>query len=166
VIVFRPSTAADAEWVGSRLREADATEVQTVTGETPLPSVLRAFALSTECYSIYRAERGRVSEKPCALFGVVPDERHAGYGIVWFLATDDIRGAGISLLREADRWLDAMCKPYPLGLHNLADMRNTLHIRWCVLSGFVVTREPQIIGGFPFQYIHRPARSPSSCASP
>lgn len=165
MIVIRPSSLADAEWVGEHLRDADDTEVRTVSELRPSLSVLRAFALSSECFSIFRAERGRVSDLPCALFGVVPDTAHDGYGIVWFVATDDIRGAGISLLREADRWLDYMTRSFPNGLHNVADMRNTLHIRWCVLSGFTVTREPFTIGGFPFQYIHRPLRSSETCVT-
>lgn len=159
MIVIRPSALADAEWVGEHLRDADAQEVQTATGANPLVAVLRAFAISSECFSIFRSERGRVMGTPCALFGVVPDLGNAGYGVVWLLATDDIRGAGISLLRVADRWLDYLSRSYPKGLHNYADQRNTLHIRWCKLSGFTLGALHDI-GGFPFQYIHRPSGAP------
>lgn len=165
MIVIRPSTLVHAEWVGEHLRDADNTEVRTASDLKPSLSVLRAFALSSECFSIFRAERGRVSDRPCALFGVVPDTQRDGYGLVWFVATDDIKGAGISLLRESEGWLDYMTRSFPNGLHNFADMRNTLHIRWCVLSGFKVTREPVNIGGFPFQYIHRPLRSIETCVT-
>lgn len=159
VIEIRPSILADAEWVGEHLRDADAAEVRAATGASPVLSVLRSFAISTECYSIFRAERGRVMATPCALFGVVPDLRNAGYGIVWLLATDDIRGAGISLLRAADGWLDHLSRNYPKGLHNYADKRNTLHIRWCKLAGFALG-ELRDIGGESFQYIHRTSGAP------
>ncbi len=151
MIVIRPALRSDAEWVGEHLRHEDAQEVRTVTGLNPALSVLRAYLLSFECYAVYPATLGR---KPCALFGVGGDSSTETLGVVWFLATDAARGLGVSLLREANYWLDHLARHFSGGIYNYADERNTLHLRWCRLTGFTLG-DTIDINGYPFRHIHR-----------
>lgn len=161
MIVVRPALRSDAEWVGQHLRSEDEQEVRTVAGKLdPALSVLRAFDTAKECYAVYPASL----DKPCALFGV-GNYLNTGYGIVWFLATDAAKGLGVSLLREANLWLDHLARHYMHGIFNYADARNTLHLRWCRLTGFTFG-DTKIINGYPFRYIHRHAGAVPHCVTP
>lgn len=132
MLSIRPATPEDAAWIGANLREADETEVRTSSGGDPKDVLLRSLELSRECY----VASWRDSEQPCVIFGVSDDPTCEGLGIVWLLATDEIRKSPLEVFKLAHGWLEYMSRHYPLGLHNIADERNTLHIRWCLLMGF------------------------------
>lgn len=145
MIYVRPATAEDIVHVATHLRADDRQEVEHVGG-----SVAEAAAYAEECYALFSTAK----VLPVGLFGVTADPTCAARGIVWFLATDELRGSQFSLLRESKRWLDHLSRFFPEGLHNYADTRNTLHLRWCALTGFV-TGDDRDIHGIPFRYIHR-----------
>lgn len=154
-MIYRtPSTASDAVWVGRHLRDADKREVLTVDPDrTPVEVVVGAFLSSAECFTLWSSDL----PSPIGLFGCLPDPLNAGFGIVWFLGTEDIRGKGLRILRVCRPWLDAWCHDFPRGIHNIADSRNDLHIRWCELAGFTVRRDILDLRGTAFYYIHRTA---------
>lgn len=152
MILIRPASRRDAEIVGAALRPDDEREVQTSTGQPGTAVVPLAFDTSREVFTVWRVKDG-LPRYPIALFGVAD---HDGLtGIVWFLGTDHIRGCALSLIRESQHWLDHMSRHYPQGLHNIADRRNALHLRWCKLTGFNLLHSVKI-NGFPYTYIHRP----------
>lgn len=152
MILIRPATSEDVSWVAERLRAEDAEEIRTASQKDPVEIVHRAFSLSRETYAVYLG-RDRLSKHPAALFGVSGEGQR---GAVWFLATDDIKGFGLTILLEAPYWLNHLSRHYPDGLHNYADLRNTLHIRWCQLTGFTLGNTVDL-RGFPFVHIHRPS---------
>lgn len=151
---MRPATLEDATWLSSRLRSEDAQEVETSTGRKPEEVLPASFHASDECYTVRRVLDGKVLPNPVALFGVTSG------GIVWFLGSDEVRLCALSIVREAPAWLDYMSRRHPGGLWNYADSRNSLHVRWCYLTGFTLG-EPASINGVSFYYIHRP-----SCVTP
>lgn len=156
MIVIRPATREDALWLSSRLRSEDHQEIVTATGKSPEEILPLSFAMSEECYTARRVVDGRVAVNPVAIFGVTPCPVYPGHkGIVWFLGTDEVRLCALSVLRESGAWLNHMSRRYSQGLYNFADKRNSLHVRWCQLTGFTLEK-PVLIGGHPFYPIHRP----------
>lgn len=156
MIVIRPATREDAVWLSSRLRSEDKREVETATGLSPEEVVPFSFHMSEqECYTVRRVVDGRVAVDPVAIFGVTPDPTNDTLGIVWLLGTSDLRLCALSVVREAGYWLNHLARRYSGGLHNYADSRNSLHIRWSQLTGFTLG-SPIEIRGAPFIPIHRP----------
>jgi hypothetical protein len=155
MIVIRPASDEDAVWLSSRLRSEDVQEVETATGRSPHEIVPLSFRLSDESYTVRRVVDGRIAVDPVAIFGACADPTNPLKGIVWFLGTRDVRLCALSLITESARWLNHMSRRYPQGLHNYADSRNSLHIRWCQLTGFELGETVEI-HGVPFHPIHRP----------
>lgn len=145
MILFRPAIEEDVIHVAANLREADRRELATTGGD-----VAKAFCHSTECFAVFSTAK----VNPVGLVGVVPDDADPDRGIVWFVATDQLRGSQISLLRESRRWLDYLSRHYANGLYNYADSRNDAHIRWCQLTGFTFGGTVDI-HGVPFVHITR-----------
>lgn len=152
MIYTRPALIEDARWVGTHLRHDDEREMLTVhPGGDPEVLTVSAFLMSEECFAFYDT----ALTTPVALFGALPDPRDPAMGIVWMVGTDAIKRSPLSILRESIRWADFLTRLYPNGLHNMADSRNDLHVRWCQLAGFTIG-SPVDIHGEPFVYIHRP----------
>lgn len=155
MIVVRPASIEDAIWLSSRLRAEDVQEVETATGLSPQRIVPLCFQHSDECYTVRRVVDGRVAIDPVAIFGSRVDQADTSRGVIWLLGTPDIRLCALSMVREAGYWLNHMSRRFSKGLYNYADVRNTLHVRWCQLAGFTLG-ETVIIGGSPFHTIQRP----------
>jgi hypothetical protein len=147
-LVTRPATEEDALHIERNLRPEDRREVETVSGK--VEGMLSVFlSLSRSAYT-FRFDNG----DPFAIFGVVTDPKHEGYGAVWLLATPEISQAKRSVLREAERWANRWVKYYPKGLHQLVDSRNTLHLRWLKKLGFK-TGQSALIRDVPFIYVRK-----------
>ena len=156
ILTFRPGTLADAEWIGQHLREEDKREVETASGLPATTVVPMSFTMSRECYTFRLATpRGTVEDNPCAIFGVSDDPKRPDMGIVWLLGTPEIRRSALSFMREAPKWIDHFLTRYPEGIHNVVDTRNDLHIRWLLLTGFIVGDEPLMVNGVPFVHAVR-----------
>lgn len=151
MIDVRPAVVADAYWIASNLRAEDRAEVEAATGRSPLEIVPLSFDLSTQCYAILPDDDVRA----CALFGVADDPETTGLGLVWLLATDAVFPVRRSVLEIAPSYLDKLSTKYPLGLHNLVDHRNLLHLRWCLKTGFVEIGQVDV-DGHMFHHIYRP----------
>lgn len=161
MIVIRPARLCDAEYLSTRLRDEDAREVETSTGQPAASVVPLSFSTSRESYAVFYIEpSGAVWQDPIGIFGVCDESTHGrSYGVVWFLGTKDIARAPFSIVRESKHWLDYMSRHYSKGLIALADTRNDLHIRWCKRTGFQeISRLPH--GGVEFALILR--ESPKS----
>lgn len=152
IITVRPATPDDVKSIARRLRLEDAREIETVSGEacdTALPPLALA---SRESYTM-RFNKGRAIDRdPSVLFGIRDDSCRPGYGVMWLVATPEVKRAPISLLRECQHWLDAWCRHYPQGVHNLVDTRNDTHIRWLQVLGCVLSDQTIDINGVPFRY--------------
>jgi hypothetical protein len=155
ILTFRPALRSEAEWISGRLREEDRQEVLTASGKAPEEVLPVSFDLSRECYTIRLCGKdGRVESDPTVIFGIADDPHHAGMGVVWLLATDNIRRGALSILREGVLWLDHFNRLYPNGIHNIVDIRNDLHVRWLTLAGFKFVNEISH-NGHTFIYFQR-----------
>lgn len=155
ILTFRPATQEDVEWIAPRLREEDSKEIWTSTGRSPEVIMPVSFAISSECYTIRLAKDGKVEQRPAVLCGVADDPVRYGVGVMWLVATPDIRRGALSLLREAPHWLDHWQHHlYPGGLHNNVDSRNDQHVRWLRYLGFECDQTVDI-NGVPFYHMQR-----------
>lgn len=160
ILTIRPALREEAEWISQHLRDEDIQEVETAAGRSVTEIVPMSLALSRECYTIRLTdEHGRIEEHPAVLFGVSDDPSRDGMGIMWMLATNGIRRASLSVIREAPKWLDHFNHLYPNGIHNIVDSRNSLHIRWLLLTGFTF-EDAVLINGTPFVHALRVTKEP------
>lgn len=151
ILTIRPATLDDARWIGANLREEDEREVQTASRQTGMSAVLAAAQLR-ESYTLRLATpQGSVEEHPAIIFGLSP--LNPGHAAIWMLGTPDITRAPLSILREAQHWVSHWSKQYAM-LENLADERNSLHIRWIQLLGFSLG-ETYWLNGAPFRHFYR-----------
>lgn len=154
MILVLPAEQWEAEYVGDHLRPEDRREVEASSGTAASVVVPRAFSISSQCYSMRYRNGQHVDAQPYAIFGVAPDQFNPQLGIVWLLATPNIRKAWLSTLKCSSTLLDLMSQRYPAGLHNLVDMRNTLHMRWLKLTGFTLGKVIPL-NGQRFIHAHR-----------
>lgn len=155
ILTIRPATLAEAEWMGRHLRLEDEREVETGTGMAADIAVPQAYCCSTDCYTIRLTDRaGKIEEHPTVIFGITDDPNDSELGIIWLLATDNLRRGSISVLREAGFWINHFCRSYANGVHNIVDTRNDLHVRWLKLMGFTFGSEVSI-RGVPFVHFWR-----------
>ncbi len=152
-LTIRPASREEAIWFSSRLRSEDRREIETASGQGPETILPLSFDLSDECYTIRIDPHG----DPVAIYGMVPDTSHEqkeGIGVIWLLATPEVRRASLALLREVPHWLNAWALKYPNGIHNIVDSRNQLHVRWLKLMGFQITHEIELRGVTFYHFIY------------
>jgi hypothetical protein len=155
-MVVHEATLEDVRAMSSRLRPEDAREIETGCGLAPDKGLELSFLLSVQCYVIRPTE----DAEPVAIFGVGPDAFNREKGIVWMLATTDVSKHALGVIEVSRQALDYFLTLYPRGLHNLADARNTLHIRWCQLMGFTLGETKEVRGQ---DFIHINYRSKAQC---
>jgi hypothetical protein len=152
MIDVRLATKGDAEYLASNLRAEDRAEVEATTGQSPAVVVPKSFDVSTQCYAIRHAS-SQVDDQPCVIFGVADDAEAEGLGLVWLLATDDVYPVRRAVMEVSKQFIDYWIEQYPLGLHNIVDHRNLLHLRWCLRLGFVEIGQVWI-DGLLFHHIY------------
>lgn len=131
-LCVRPITSADADWISTRLRPADNREIEAATGRGAADVVPLSASVSDECYTIRAGESGM----PCVIFGATADPSSKGWGLIWLLATPEIRTCNLELIDESRFWLEHFTSKYELGIHNWISEANGLHARWAALCGF------------------------------
>ena len=144
----RAAKPADVLYLSPRLREADKQEIQAATGQPPVVALSDGYYSSKPCLTAcYRDE-------PIAIFGVVPVAD--GVGAIWMLGTPRIEQVRIPFLRQSRDWVERLNHLYPK-LFNLADERNTVHLRWIEWTGFTITKRHTSVGieGRPFVEFER-----------
>ena len=114
----------DAYEVSQKLRYEDKRELE--EGHGLQPSIALPLAASRGCYAF-----------------MVPDGRIAGLagvdeGAIWMLCTEAIHDYPITFARGAKRFVDS--RPERL-LWNIADKRNTIHLKLLKFLGFKFLRE-------------------------
>ena len=143
--------------VGMNLAPADELEVMTVASrseipQTPLSAVEWAVNASSDSFAVHPVLDG-TAQKPCALFGIVPDEeRSPGMAVVWMVTTPMLLSTSRDILKQAPAWIDSWLFQYPNGLHNLVDVRNTRHKKWLEKMGAEFNNTGQMIRAIPFAY--------------
>lgn len=133
----RPSTPADVQYLGPRLRQADVEEIKGVTGMSPVASLSIGLVKSDPCLTLLAPD----DQRPIGMLGVVPQEDRAG--LIWMHCTDDLPRYSMTFLRNCKPVLDQLFQRYA-ALYNWADARNALHVRWLRWMGFVFINRQHI----------------------
>lgn len=137
VEIKRHVVPADVFYIADHLREEDKRELETATGRTPIEAVFASWAVSEQAWVAY------IDGLPAIVFGVAPG------GVVWLVGTDAISRAALPVFRLSRRIVKALLDDYGF-LHNIADCRNELHLRWLKLLGFTFCGTVEV-NGLPFQ---------------
>jgi hypothetical protein len=155
ILTVRPAVQSDVAFVASRLRPEDKQEIEVLSGAEAQTAIECSHAFSLETYSVrLETPHGRIAEDPAALFGVACAPIEEGLGVIWMVATSEIHRAPISILREAQHWMDHFHRVFPEGLFNIVDARNGLHLRWLWLLGFKELGRHQV-RGHEFVHVYR-----------
>lgn len=121
-------TDSQLQELANNLSADDVREVMAL-GWTDVHEALRQSVHSSAAFSYIEAPNG----KAAGVAGVTPDSDLSG--IVWLLTTDEVQSAPISFVKQAKYWLNTFEGQYYL-LHNIADARNTNHLKLLKLLGF------------------------------
>ena len=128
--LIRLSVATDAAELAPSLREADGRELKSLCGMTPLQGLELSYenSVAGTCFT------GFVDDKPACMWGLGAAET-LGVAHPWLLASDLIEEVPMTFLRHSVKVVKAWAEMYPL-LTNVADPRNTLHLKWLDFLGF------------------------------
>lgn len=151
MIVIRKARREDAQWLSSRLRPEDASEIEAATRKTPKEILPLGFDISKKCYTVFYSNGFTTDTHPCAIFGVADDREEHRMGVVWMLATPRFNKCWLAFMKAAPKLLDGLAEGYEWGLHNIVDARNILHIRWLQKTGFAKLKNVELNG---YRFIH------------
>jgi hypothetical protein len=141
MVFVGPARLRTVSYIGANLRPEDRRELETVAPDhTAEAELLRAVTASEEVWV------ASVGTEPIAVFGI------GRAGVIWMVGTAGISKAPIQVFRTAQGFVRCWLRQYG-HLHNAADCRNTLHLRWLKLLGFTFDDVIQI-NGQPFQRFH------------
>lgn len=122
-ITVERSTRADAEWIAANMRKDDAQEIWASHHSTPAKAMAYSIEKTIFCLTV------KIDNKPAVMFGVNGETVLGNSGIVWMLATDDIKKIGFRFVRHSKMFLDIMMEYYPY-LYNYVDVRNITSMAW------------------------------------
>ena len=144
---IRKATVEDAVEVALYLRDADKDEIWASGKHLPVPCLIKAHTMSTECFALI------VGDKVACVFGVAPLSMLGSVGIPWMLGTNLVEKYPLLFLRKCQNSVLAMSDSYAT-LINYVDARNKMAIKWLSWSGFHVFEEPEPYGPFGMNF-HR-----------
>ena len=127
VNLIRPATVEDAFYVASHLQEDDLNELEGL-GHTNMDLALSISVLSSDFSVTFLNPKGDL----CGIAGVSRTDAHCG--AIWMLTTPYVRPYPKLFFKEAKRWVDQITS-YDV-LHNIADPRNSLHMKLLHMLGF------------------------------
>ena len=129
--LIRKAATDDAEFLSTRLRDADMKELKAAGYSTALSALRQGLIISDQCYTGLDPSSGF----PAVLFGVVNTEKELCYNTVWLLGTDAVTRHGKLFARRSKRWMKHIVDTYGT-VGNYVDTRNTFYIRWFEWCGF------------------------------
>ena len=133
MIDVRLSIVSDCHSIAPRMREADCIEVQ-AQGYTPFQALFDSYIYSTEKYTCL------VNNIPEVMFGCSQLKDTPNVAGIWLLGTDAITEHGVRFLRESNKYLKLISKPYDMTF-NYVHVDNKVHIRWLQWMKFTFLRE-------------------------
>lgn len=162
---IRDSNVNDAIELLKNIRPDDLREVTALRSEPLLPLLKQGIWTSKPCFTACSS-----SEEVILVFGVVPYPQEPDIGVVWLLGTDLMDHFHYRFIRESRYWLSQLYGDQFQVLWNIADKRNTLHLRWLDWLGFEFQREvPAGINNEPFIEFSKPkyvsSRSPGDSSN-
>ena len=129
----REATDNDIRSLSQRLREADLREIEATGWDDPYLALSSPLEDSLVLVGVDEDDVAQL------IFGVGPGPVE-GLGIVWLMASTDIKKHWVQLLRETRLWVQRLGAGYS-ALANMVHADNKLHIRWLKWSGFIFLRE-------------------------
>lgn len=148
-VIIVPSTAHDIFELKDNLRQEDIAECA-ACGHTPKQALIEGYTWS-ECYS------AKVKGKTEAMFGVSSYNQPKGYGVIWYLGSNESFRHPIALVKGGREYVDKWLEKYNI-LHNVVDIRNTRHIAWLKHIGFIFT-DTVMINGYVFLKFYKCKRA-------
>lgn len=129
---YRKATVRDGDLVAKNIRVEDLREVEGLgLNRSSIPfSVL----ISDPAVAFFNKEH-----EICGVAGITPDHKSLDAGLIWMICTPALQKNPHTFVKEARRWLSEQ-RGYSL-LWNIADSRNTLHLKLLKLLGFKAIRE-------------------------
>jgi len=124
--LIHPATHHDALYVAQNLQPEDHREI-TGLGCAPLEAVPLSV-LTSETAVTFWNPKGMI----CGVAGV--SRTDAQCGAIWMVTTPDVRPYPKLFLTEAKKWVNSI-KGFDM-LYNIADPRNTMHLKLLHLLGF------------------------------
>jgi hypothetical protein len=125
--LFHKATRSDALYVAENLQDDDRREIEGL-GMDPTHAVVVSVLGSDHPITFYNPYTAMI----CGVAGVSRTDAHSG--AVWMLTTPEVRRIPHLFFREAKKWLDQQTG-YDM-LHNIADPRNTMHMKLLHMLGF------------------------------
>lgn len=146
-VIMVKSEADDILELKDNLRREDIEECR-ACGHTPMESLMQGYAFS-DCYS------AKKNGKTIAMFGVSSYKQPHGFGVVWFLGSDEVFKHPITLVKGGREYTDKWFKEGYKVLYNAVDKRNTKHINWLIHLGFIFTNTVKVNGYDFLQFYKR-----------
>jgi hypothetical protein len=125
--LIHPASTLDAEYVALNLQADDRREVEGL-GYTNVSRALVLSVLSSDPAVTFWNQNHMIS----GIAGVSRTDAHSG--AIWMMTTPDIRACPKLFVKEARKWVDQLTS-FDV-LYNVADPRNTLHMKLLHLLGF------------------------------
>ena len=98
---IRKTIFEDIDFLAPRLRQEDKREILDGAGQTPYQALLQGYLKSEICLTIIDTEN-----IPVGMFGVGEE------GLIWLLATPEIKRIRFSFLRESRKVVELLNKKY------------------------------------------------------
>jgi hypothetical protein len=125
--LIHPASHSDALWVAQHLQDDDRRELEGL-GHTEMALLLTTSIEVSDKPVTFRNPVGEI----CGVAGVSRTDAHCG--AIWMLTTPFIRPYPKLFFKEAKKWVEQQTS-YEM-LHNIADPRNTLHLKLLHMLGF------------------------------
>lgn len=138
----KPARKADVQYVLQNLRTEDKQELEAAGQFRASGNIWAAFATHPVLKRV----------RPFLVFGVELDDTRANWASPWLLATPEVESKTLWVAKESRRWLDYFFLKYHL-LQNVADIRNTGHLRWIAALGFSLGDTIEL-NGLPFRHFY------------
>lgn len=145
-VIIVPSVAGDILELKDNLRAEDVMECQ-ACGHNPEDALFLSYTFSTECYS------AKVKGYTEAMFGVSSFNQPEGYGVIWYLGSDESFKHPKALVNDAREVINKWFETYKV-LYNAVDARNDRHIAWLKHLGFIFI-EPVMVNGYEFLQFYK-----------
>lgn len=146
-LIFVPSKAEDVYELTNKLRAEDVMECQ-AAGHTPAEALMNGYTYSEICLT------AKVKGKAEAMFGVCSVNQPKGFGVVWYLGSNESFNYPISLVKKGRKYVKEWLKKYTV-LFNCVDKRNVRHIEWLKRLGFTFTQPITMPSGYEFLQFYK-----------
>lgn len=127
-LLVRESILKDVDELSKKLRESDIEEIWASGHLKPYEALKVGLEDSVICLSVVW------EEEVYAMFGVNPISLVGNYGVVWLLASEDLKKIRLRFLRHSKKFIEFMLLYYPT-LINYVDDRNEDSIEWLRFCG-------------------------------